>query len=145
LTTTLGSRAFHKLARLANRDFRLEAVTRPEGLFTRLSPAPRLVLLDIQLGPDRPDGSEILRRMRDGGYRGSVFMTGMFGDQTASGTSAEDAVLLEASGSAGMFLISRLLERRGVLDPDSLDPLCDDSPVLAGVTARIDVDPVSML
>jgi hypothetical protein len=29
----------------------------------------------------------------------------MFGDQTAFGTSAEDAVLLEASGSADMFLM----------------------------------------
>jgi hypothetical protein len=31
--------------------------------------------------------------------------------------------------------VLRLLERRGVLDPDSLDPLCDDSPVLAGISA----------
>ncbi|OGB76198.1 MAG: hypothetical protein A2496_08820 [Burkholderiales bacterium RIFOXYC12_FULL_60_6] len=31
--------------------------------------------------------------------------------------------------------VLRLLERRGALDPDSLDPLCDDSPVLAGISA----------
>ena len=31
--------------------------------------------------------------------------------------------------------VLRLLERRGALDPESLDPLCDDSPVLAGISA----------
>ena len=31
--------------------------------------------------------------------------------------------------------VIRLLEKRGVLDGDSLDPMVDESPVLAGLTA----------
>ena len=31
--------------------------------------------------------------------------------------------------------VIRLLERRGILDGDQLDPLVEESPILAGVTA----------
>jgi len=73
---------------------------------------------DIFLALFEPDGSLVWATSFNGGKPGSdtgdavefwgehtIFFTGKFYDEMVFGTSAEDAVLLEASGSADMFLM----------------------------------------